>query len=66
MPFQVEELSLELVDALAPLMPRIKDLGGHSKSAARARRSRHGEPWLKPLRAAMLTCQSPRIRGNLS
>ena len=38
MPFQVEELSLELIDALAPLMPRIKqrdkDLADQLRRAA--------------------------------
>jgi four helix bundle protein len=38
MPFQVEELSLELVDALVPLMPRIKqrdkDLADQLRRAA--------------------------------
>ena len=38
MPFQVEELSLELIDALAPLMPRLKqrdkDLADQLRRAA--------------------------------
>jgi four helix bundle protein len=38
MPFQVEELSLELIDALSPLMPRIKqrdkDLADQLRRAA--------------------------------
>ncbi len=38
MPFQVEELSLELIEALAPLIPRLKqrdkDLAGQLRRAA--------------------------------
>jgi hypothetical protein len=40
MPFQVEELSIQLIEALVPLMPRIKQRDKIWRTSCGARRAR--------------------------